>query len=321
MKYSKLHQTDLNVSEICFGTWPISGHGMGKVNEEDARKTIYRSVDLGVNFFDTADMYGFGYAEELLGKTLGSSQQDMVIATKVGLEWDHAGNLRNNLKADYVIRACEDSLKRLKVEKIDLYQLHWPDPNTPMKETMEALSLLVESGKVSYVGVSNFSIEQMAEASQYLPIVTNQVEYSLLDRIVENEIIPYAESEGMSILPYKVLGRGILTGKLKGVPRFEKGDWRSEEEIFQKDRLLQTLKLVEQLKPIATDYGCTVSQLVIAWSLRWKSVPSVIIGARRPEQIEDSCLGSGINLSSADVNYMNSLFSESVGAYTKEGIK
>ncbi|MEO2075289.1 MAG: aldo/keto reductase [Bacillus sp. (in: firmicutes)] len=311
MRYSKIHKTELNVSEICFGTWPISGHGMGKANEEDAKQTIYRAIDLGVNFFDTADMYGFGYAEELLGKTLGSNRHDMVIATKVGLEWDNTGNLRNNLTAEYVIRACEDSLKRLQVDQIDLYQLHWPDPDTQMSETMEALSLLVESGKVRFVGVSNFSIEQMVEASQYLPIITNQVEYSLLDRNIEKEIIPFAMNEGMSILPYKVLGRGILTGKLKEVPRFEKGDWRSEEEIFQKDRLLRTLELVEKLRPIATDYGCTVSQLAIAWSLRWENVPSVIIGARRPDQIAESCLGSGINLSNEDVNYINSHFSVS----------
>lgn len=312
MRYRKLLQTELKVSEICFGTWPISGHGMGKVNETDAQHTINRAIELGVNFFDTADMYGFGYAEALLGRTLGSVKEDVIIATKVGLEWDDKGNLRRNLQADYVIRACEDSLRRLQADKIDLYQLHWPDPDTPMNETMEALSQLVDSGKVRYIGVSNFSFEQMEEASRYLPIVSNQIEYSLLDRTAETEILPYAVKEKVSILPYKVLGRGILTGKLKEPPIFEKGDWRSEEDIFQKDRLLRSLERVEQLKPIAAVYGCTVSQLAIAWALRFEHIPSVIIGAKRPHQIEESCSGSGISLSSSDIQLIDSLFRESV---------
>lgn len=313
MRYRKLKQTNLEVSEIGFGTWPISGHGMGKVDERDSENTIFRAIEMGVNFFDTADMYGFGYAEELVGRFVTSSFKDMIIATKVGLEWDNHGNLRRNLQADYVIRACEDSLKRLKTDKIDLYQLHWPDPDTPIEETMEALRKLVDSGKVRYVGVSNFSVEQIEEASQCMPIVSNQIEYHLLDRTAENTVIPHAYENEVSILPYKVLGRGILTGKFKGISQFEKGDWRSEEDIFQKNQLRQSLERVDQLKPIAASCGCTVSQLVIAWTLRWEHVPSVIIGAKRPDQMEESCLGSGITLGPDHLQMLDSLFTPSVG--------
>jgi aryl-alcohol dehydrogenase-like predicted oxidoreductase len=314
MRYRKWNGTELVVSEVCFGTWPISGHGMGKVDEKDACSTISRAVEMGVNFFDTADMYGFGYAEELLGRYV-TSNKEAIIATKVGLEWDAKGNLRNNLQGDYIIQACEASLKRLKVDAIHLYQLHWPDPDTPLEETMAALQKLVDAGKVRYVGVSNFSAEQLEEASRYMPIASNQIEYLLLDRRAEDDVIPYAAQKGISILPYKVLGRGILTGKFKGTVQFEKGDWRSEEDIFQQEQLQRSLEGVEQLKPIAARYGCTVSQLVIAWTLRWEHVPSVIIGAKRPDQIAESCLSSGIDLSPECVEEINSIFSQRAGAH------
>ncbi|MUG71975.1 hypothetical protein GNP93_14990 [Paenibacillus validus] len=310
MNYNYINKTELKVSEIGFGTWPISGHGMGSADEQQSLHTLFHARDRGVNFFDTADMYGFGYAETLLGKVFKHHKDDVIIATKVGMQWDNQGNLRKNLRADYIRQACEDSLKRLQTDRIDLYQLHWPDPETPLEETMEALSRLVDQGKVRYVGVSNFSVEEMKEAGKYLPLVSNQIEYSLLERSPENEVIPYASKGQISILPYKILGRGILTGKFKGVAHFEKGDWRSEEEIFKQEQLAKSLAAVEQLRPIAESYGCSISQLVIAWALRWDMVPSVIIGARRPEQISESCADLNFSLHTEHISQINALFEQ-----------
>lgn len=301
MRYRTIKHTDLTISEVGFGTWPISGHGMGEVDEQKAMETIHHAVELGITFFDTADMYGFGYAEELLAKTLGAKIKDFVIATKVGNEWDALGNLRSNLQPDYIIQACENSLRRLKLEAIDLYQLHIPDPNTPIEKTMEALSTLRESGKIRYVGLSNFSVEQLSEARRYLPIVSNQIEYSMLERSIEHEMIPYCTENEISILPYKVLGRGLLTGKFKELPIFSIGDWRASDPEFQEERFGEIMKIVDQLKPIAEAYSVTLSELATAWVLRLATVASVIVGAKHPKQIEESCGRSPLNLKDNDL--------------------
>jgi aryl-alcohol dehydrogenase-like predicted oxidoreductase len=310
MKYRQIKHTDLIISEVGFGTWPISGHGMGEVDEQKAIETILHAVELGINFFDTADMYGFGYAEELLAKTLGAKIKDLVIATKVGNEWDAAGNLRSNLQPDYIIQACENSLRRLKLETIDLYQLHKPDPDTPIEKTMQALLTLIESGKIRYVGLSNFSVEQLSEARRYLPIVSNQVEYSMLERSIEHQMIPYCTENEISILPYKVLGRGLLTGKFKELPVFSKGDWRASDAEFQEERFREILEIVDQLKPIAEAYDSTLSQLAAAWVLRLAPVASVIVGAKNAQQIEESCGRSPLNLKANDLYQIEQILNQ-----------
>ncbi|MEX2460491.1 MAG: aldo/keto reductase [Paenibacillaceae bacterium] len=305
MRYRQLGHTELEVSEICFGTWPISGHAMGKVDEQDAKAVINHAVDLGINFFDTADYYGFGYAEELLAKTLGPLGDKVIITTKGGTEWDSSGNTRINLSPEYITRACEDSLRRLQKDTIDLYQLHWPDPNTPFDQTMKALRTLVDSGKVRYIGVSNFSVDQISEAEEYLPIVSNQMEYSMLRRSCEGDMIPFCTEHDISFLPYKVLGRGMLTGKFKDQPVFQEGDWRNKDPMFQGSSFQKGSLLVQQLKPIAESHGGTTSQLAIAWVLRLPIVASVVVGAKSAQQIEESCQGIGWDLSENDINEIN----------------
>lgn len=301
MRYRHLKNTELKISAISFGTWPISGHGMGSVNQQKAVDTIHRAVELGINFFDTADMYGFGYAEELLAKTLGNKRKEVVIATKVGLEWDNAGNLRKNLRPEYIIRACEDSLRRLKLERIDLYQLHWPDPDTPIEETVGALQKLIAAGKIRYVGVSNFSVSLLSEVLKNMPVCSNQIEYSMLERSPEKEVIPYCAQQEVSILAYKVLERGLLTGRYTSLPSFAEGDWRKEDPKFQGEYFANIQSIVHQLKPIADSYGCTLSQLATAWALRLADTATVIVGAKQPEQLEESCGGAAIDICQEDL--------------------
>jgi len=301
MEYRSLKNTDLQVSSIGFGTWPISGHGMGPVNEQKSADTIRHALELGINFFDTADMYGFGYAEELLSRTLGEKRKEVVIATKVGLEWDDAGNLRRNLRPDYIVQACENSLRRLRLDHIDLYQLHWPDPDTPIEETMVALQKLVDAGKVRYVGVSNFSEAQLSEARKHLPVCSNQIEYSMLERSPEEKVIPYCSQNDIGILAYKALGRGLLTGRYQKRPVFAEGDWRKDDPEFQEERFAEILDIVNRLKPIADSYGVTLSQLATAWVLRLPVVASVIVGARQPEQLEESSRGALIDFKDEDL--------------------
>jgi aryl-alcohol dehydrogenase-like predicted oxidoreductase len=313
MQYRFLSQTELKVSEIAFGTWPISGHGMGRVDEQEAIATIHKAIDQGITFFDTADMYGFGYAEELLARAIPPSERNgIVITTKVGMEWDDAGNLRRNLKPEYILRACEDSLRRLKTDTIDLYQIHWPDPETPFEETAEALQKLVWDGKVRYIGVSNFSVLEMERALSYLPIVSNQLEYSLIKRDIEMDIIPFCIENQISVLPYKVLGRGILTGKFNKIPVFEENDWRTKETYFQQEVFNQTSTKVTELKAVANKYNVSPGQTAIAWSLRLPIVASVIVGVKKPDQIEESCGGTGWQLQQEHIDKLSAIFAPSI---------
>ncbi|MCK5451240.1 MAG: aldo/keto reductase [Candidatus Omnitrophica bacterium] len=286
MKYRKLGKTDLKISSVVLGSWVFGGECWGEVRDEESISVLKDAINRGVNCIDTAPIYGNGRSEEVIGKALKDVSEDVIIATKCGLE-KHGKAIRPNLSAKFIREEIENSLRRLNVEKIDLYQCHWPDPNTSRKETFTELSKLTEEGKVRYIGVSNFDKDFLEKAIQIAPVQSNQMPYSIFDRDIEKEMVPFCENNGVSILSYGSLGGGILTGKYKEPPDFSKGDVRSffykyyREPFWSKSR-----KIVNVLENIADRRQVPVSNVAINWVLSRKEVAGCITGCRTLEQLK-----------------------------------
>jgi len=300
MKYRKLGNSGLKVSEISLGSWMTYG---GYVQDDKSVKSIEQAYDLGVNFFDTANVYERGEAELVMGKALSAYARDSyVLATKVFWPMGDGPNDRG-LSRKHVIEQCHASLKRLNTDYVDLYYCHRYDPETPVEETLRALDDLVTQGKVLYVGVSEWTAAQMVDAlavaDKYLldRIIVNQPVYNMFNRYIEKEIIPTGEAKGISQVVFSPLAQGILTGKYRkgaGVP----ADSRAASKNWGDDKLTDaTLDKVEQLIKISDELGVKVSQLAIAWILRQPNVASALVGASRPEQVTENCAASGIELS------------------------
>ncbi|MDB4918878.1 aldo/keto reductase [Mucilaginibacter sp.] len=319
MKYRKLGNTDLQLSEVTFGAWAAGGWMWGGTERKDAIDAIKASYSLGVTSIDTAPIYGQGTSEEIVGEAIKGISRDRVqILTKYGMRWDlkkgdFAFSSKNNNGSDIdiykyagkesIIKECEDSLKRLGTDYIDLYQIHWPDSTTPIAESMEAVARLIEQGKVRYAGVSNYDAKQMAEAEKYVDVVSNQVPYSMVKRSIEEELIPYCLQNNKSILAYSPLERGLLTGKMKPGYKFSDGDHRSEISFFKDENLKRTDDFLELIKPIADEKNLTLGQLVLLWTLAQPGITIALVGARNSEQaivnakaIDSSLSGEEISL-------------------------
>ena len=299
MEYRNLGATDLRISTVSFGCWAMGGVWWGKVDDDESIAAVRGALDLGVNFFDTADVYGFGHSEEILAKALGSRRNQVYVATKGGLEWDDKNNITPNNSRAHILSAAEASLRRLKTDAIDLYQIHWPDPKVPIAETATACLELLNSGKVRAVGVSNFSASQMAEWREVAPLHSLQPPYSLLDRAVEAEILPYCLENNIGVIVYSPLQRGILTGKFTADSKFGSDDLRSGDKGYQGEDFERNLAIVEELKRLAAKASKTVGQLAIAWVLSNPAVTSAIVGAKRPSQVEENVGGAGWALTEA----------------------
>ena len=282
-----LGHTELCVSPICYGTWQLSERFWGPQPEALMIRSIQRGVELGVNFFDTADAYGNGYAEEVLGKAVrGAKRHELVIATKVYWHWDDKGTRHADLRPEYVIKACEASLRRLGTDYIDLYQCHAFDPYTPVAATFEALERLREQGKVRALGVSNWSVAQLnLGLSQGCRIQTLQPSYSLLERDIEKDLLPWCMEKEIGVLSYNTLHRGLLTGKFVGNERFD--DLRAKQTDFLGERFETLCRRVRQLAPIAEAHGLTIAQLVVQVTLRHPALSCAIVGIKNPQQIEE----------------------------------
>lgn len=303
MEYRKLGNTDLNLSVIGFGCWAMGG-GWGQTDDRESIAAVRRALDLGVNFFDTADIYGFGHSEEMLSEALGSLRKDVIIATKGGLAWDEHGCMFRSSSKHHITKAVEASLRRLKTDYIDLYQIHWPDFHTPFETTMRVLDNLIKSGKVRYVGVSNFTVRQMKECMKIRPIHSLQPPYNMLMRDAERGLLSFCKKNGIGVVAYGPLAYGLLTGKFTKDTEFPKTDWRSgglfpdpgdwqrHIDLFHGKQFRRNLKIVEKIKKIADKHGKTVGQLAIAWVLSNSSVTSAIVGAKRPSQIEGNIGGA-----------------------------
>lgn len=291
MEYRKLGGSDLETSVIGFGAWGIGGAPFwNDEGEETSCRALLKAVDLGINFFDTAPVYGFGYSEELLGKTLKPVRDKVLIATKCGLVWDKKSlkSMRKNASRQSILKEIDLSLKRLRTDRIDLYQVHWPDVNTPQRETMEALLDIQEQGKIRHIGVSNYSLEQMKECVKYGKLVSLQPEYNLLRRSIEKEIVPYCLENEIGVIAHSPLASGVLTGKYDKNTRFT--DWRSKGVIgmFSGEAYEKNIEKVDRLKDVAEGLGKTCGQAAINWAFRQPVVSSALVGVKNERQLEDN---------------------------------
>ncbi|GAA4485548.1 aldo/keto reductase [Gluconacetobacter asukensis] len=287
------------VSRIALGTWAIGGWMWGGADDRQAIATIHEALDLGISLIDTAPVYGFGHSEEVVGQALDGRRDKVAIATKVGLDWKDGKPFRN-CSAARIRQEIEDSLRRLRTDRIDLYQIHWPDPSVPLDETARVLEDLHREGKVLALGVSNFSVAQMEQFSAVAPLAAVQPPYNLFERAIEADILPWSVEHGLAVLAYGPLCRGLLSGKMKADSHFGNDDLRSADPKFQAPRFAQYLAAVAALEAFAKErFGRSVLALAIRWVL--DQGPTIALwGARKPEQIAGIDQACGWTLSADD---------------------
>jgi aryl-alcohol dehydrogenase-like predicted oxidoreductase len=289
MEYRKLGTSNLDVSVVGIGCWAIgAGHnGWGPVDDNESVAAVREGLDLGMTLIDTAPSYGYGHSEVLVGKAVAGRRDEVILATKCGLTWrETGGRFECSLKPDSVRKECDASLRRLRVESIDVYQIHRPDPDTPLADTMEALLALYEQGKIRTIGVSNFNCQQMSEARRAGRVDALQPELSLLEPQAVDDLLPYCREYGIGVITHGSLARGLLTGKFNTSSRFT--DLRADDPRFKGEAFLQNLAFIERLRPIAERVGCTMSQLALRWVIQQDGVSSAIAGVKRPSQTREN---------------------------------
>jgi aryl-alcohol dehydrogenase-like predicted oxidoreductase len=302
MQTRKLGSTDLVLTTVGLGTWAMGGpwqYGWGPQDDGEAVAAILTALDLGINWIDTAPVYGVGHSEELVGRALRQTKRKPFIATKCGRLWNEKKELVPYLKRDSVRRECEASLRRLGVERIDLYQMHWPDPLEDIEEAWEEMALLATEGKVRYLGVCNYNVEQLERVRKIYPVASLQPPYSMLRREPEKELLGYCAVHNIGVVAYSPMQRGLLTGTFshERLAALAPDDHRRRMPEFQGPAFSASLELVEGLKKIAERRGRTVAQLAISWVLRRPEVTAAIVGARRPGQIQETVAAADWNLS------------------------
>jgi aryl-alcohol dehydrogenase-like predicted oxidoreductase len=293
MKTRKLGYTDLNISTIGLGTWAISGGdwpiSIGNQDEKDSIATIHCALDLGINWIDTAAVYGLGVAEKVVGKAVAGRRDRVILTTKCGIVWeDGTWRMSNVLKKESVRHEAEESLRRLRVEVIDLYQIHWPTPDQDLEEGWSTIADLVKEGKVRYAGLSNCSVAQIKRAQAIHPVASLQPEYNLLKRNIEKEILSYCAENQIGVIPYGPMRVGLLSGKWTHEYRnqLDPSDFRLKYDDFRDPIFSANLEFIEKLRPIAARFGRPLSHLAIAWVLCRPEVTATIVGARSPDQIK-----------------------------------
>lgn len=321
MELRPLGNSSVKVTPLAFGAWAIGGWLWGGAEEKDALRAIRASYDLGITSIDTAPAYGFGKSEELVGQAMAGIPRDRYqVLTKFGMNWQtQQGEYffdtfdSNNKPAKMykysgrgkVRQECEDSLRRLKTDYIDLYQIHWPDSTTPISETMEEVSKLISEGKVRAAGVCNYSAQQVEEALKTVNIVSNQIPYSMVHRVVEKEEVPQALKKNMGILPYSPLQRGILTGKIKPDHKFNEGDSRPGSRYYKPENIRRINAMLEKINPIAQNHNATLSQLVINWTTHRPAMACVLVGARDEQQVKDNAKSLDFKLTEEEMMKIN----------------
>jgi len=325
MEYKSLGKSDIKVSELAFGAWAIGGWLWGGADAKDAIEAVETAIDNGMTTIDTAAVYGFGLSEELVGKAVRGKRDKVQILTKFGLIWDekkgkfyfaskdNAGkdvDIYSYSSKERVISDCDKSLKRLGTDYIDLYQIHWPDSTTPVSETMEALEILQKKGKIRAGAVSNYSVAQMSEAIKTHSIASNQVPYSMVNRGIENDILPYCISNNIGILAYSPLQRGLLTGKIKQGHKFGEGDSRPDTIYYKEPNLTRILQFTDSIKEIANELKVTLSQLVLNWTILQPGITCTLVGARNAAQVLDNIKAADFRLTSEEIIQINKLLSD-----------
>ena len=332
MQYVQLGESPIKVSAITAGVWAIGDDECCGINRADAIRSIHAAYELGCTSIDTAPCYGLGLSEEVLGEALRSMPREKVqVFTKCGLVWEgtegtlylpgenYSGRIVDFYKfagKQSIIKQCEESLKRLQTDYIDLYSIHWPDVTTPIEESMEAMIKLIEQGKIRAAGLCNHSTEDMRRADTVINVAANKVRYSMLNRGIEKELVPYCIENQKTILAYSILQRGILTGE--DVPKFlwKVGDNPLEVALYEPDNMQLIREFLNKLKPIASDYGATLSQLGIRWTLDQPGINVVLLGATSPENVQHDVKSLDISLSETDANTIRDLLEELEEAMT-----
>ncbi|TCK76027.1 aldo/keto reductase [Acidipila rosea] len=304
----QLGNSDLHLTPIGYGAWAIGGgnweFAWGSQDDDESVKTIERALEEGINWIDTAAIYGLGHSEEVVARALKNSGKKPYIFTKCSMRWHSDRTIYRSLKASSVQEEIENSLKRLHVDTIDLYQIHWPNPEGEIEEGWEALAKLKEAGKVRYIGVSNFNVEQMKRVQKIAPITSLQPPYSLVNPAVENEILPFCKENNIGVINYSPMASGLLTGKMSAerIAQMPEDDWRKRSPNFKEPKLSRNLKLVELLKEIGKEHDVQPGVVAIAWTLHHPAVTAAIVGARRPDQVDGIMPAATFRLSEEEFN-------------------
>ena len=323
MEYRKIGDSELELSAITFGAWAAGGWMWGGTEPTEAVNAIRAAYDAGITSIDTAPVYGQGFSEVIVGEAIQGIPRDRVqILTKFGLRWDKPiGDFyfktKNNegqeislykyAGKESIIEECEQSLRRLRTDYIDLYQIHWPAPSTPVEESMEAVASLIQQGKVRFAGVCNYNDEQMNAANKAVHLVSNQVPYSMLNRKIEEVVVPYCLANKKSILAYSPLERGLLTGKIKPGHQFSEGDHRASLKAYSPENIQRVNAFLDKLRPIAEDRGATLGQLVLRWTIEKPGITVALVGARNADQAIQNAKAMDVPLSAEDISFVNSL--------------
>lgn len=325
MKKRKLGSSDLEITEIAFGAWAIGGWMWGGADANDAVRAIETAIDNGMTTIDTASIYGFGLSEELVGKAVRGKRDKTQILTKFGMSWSgnkgtyHFSSRDNNGKQidiykyaakEKVLKDCEDSLRRLGTDVIDLFQIHWPDASIPVSETMEALEMLVSQGKIRAGGVCNYPVDQLIEARKTFPVASDQVPFSMVKRDIEKDVIPYCLQNDMGILAYSPMQRGLLTGKIRPGHKFNEGDSRPDTPYYKEPNLSNILVLLDRIRPIADGHKVTLSQLVLNWTIQQPGITCALAGARNPQQTLENIGATDFNLTQDEISVIDKFIAE-----------
>jgi aryl-alcohol dehydrogenase-like predicted oxidoreductase len=302
MTTRRLGQSQLEITTVGFGAWAIGGggweFGWGPQADDESIAAIHRALELGINWIDTAAVYGLGHSEEVVARALAGRAERPYVFTKCAMVWDAKGHVRKEFSPDSITREIEASLRRLQVETIDLYQIHWPPPDpkdiAQIDGAMGAIADAQRAGKVRYIGVSNFNVEQIRRAQAVAPVTSLQPPYSLLDRGIEAEILPYCQAQHIGVIVYSPMASGLLSGAMtkSRVEHLPPDDWRRRDPRFQEPRLSRNLALVEVLRAVGARHGRSPGEVAIAWTLHHTAVTAAIVGARSAEQV-DGVVGAG----------------------------
>jgi aryl-alcohol dehydrogenase-like predicted oxidoreductase len=307
MEMRRLGNSDLDLTPIGFGSWAIGGgdwaFGWGPQDDRDSIAAIHRALDHGVNWIDTAAVYGLGHSEEIVREAIRGRAEKPYVFTKCSLVWGPDRKVGNSLRADSVRRECEASLRRLGVDRIDLYQIHWPNPDGEIEEGWETLARLKEEGKVRWIGVSNFDVAHLERAGSIAPVTSLQPPYSAIHREVEREILPYCRAHGIGVIVYSPMQAGLLTGTMtrERVAALAPDDWRRRSPDFREPRLTRSLALQDLLREIGARHGCSAAVIAVAWTLRRPEVTGAIVGARSAAQVDGFIGAMKLRLPPAEV--------------------
>jgi aryl-alcohol dehydrogenase-like predicted oxidoreductase len=316
MEFRQFGQTDIEVSAIGFGCWEISGT-YGPIDAAQFDRAVNRALDDGINCFDTAEAYGMGVSEQALGQALGPRRKDVCLVTKVGVGYPEAPNRRDSSRAR-IMASLEQSLRNLATDHVDVYLIHWPDPNTPFEETFRTLDDIVRSGKTRYIGASNFRLSQLQECMKLRRIDVVQYGWNMFDRRMQREIFPWCEANGVGVMAYGSLAYGMLTGSFTADMQFDEADWRSKRgslgslnlfrTLFGPEHFTRNLRAIEALKPLAAKYGKSLPQFALRWTLSQPAIATGLVGFRRPEEVSENLGALGFEITDQDMAAIDAIF-------------